>query len=97
MGTSSAPPPLHVLLLLGKAFIVQCCAYGTGSFGPWALTVRFVFRDRWGGFSPITLAGDTIDREEIPLRCRDFMVPGQACWDRAKLLPICPPGTWIVY
>ncbi|KAL4325183.1 hypothetical protein GQ457_11G026720 [Hibiscus cannabinus] len=27
-----------------------------------------LFRDRWGGFSPITLAGDTIDREEIPLR-----------------------------
>ncbi|KAL4348699.1 hypothetical protein GQ457_17G008430 [Hibiscus cannabinus] len=51
-----------------------------------------LFRDRWGGFSPITLAGDTIDREEIPLRCRDFMVPGQACWDRAKLLAHLPPG-----
>ncbi|KAL4324774.1 hypothetical protein GQ457_11G026370 [Hibiscus cannabinus] len=56
-----------------------------------------LFRDRWGGFSPITLAGDTIDREKIPLRCRDFMVPGQACWDRAKLLAHLPPGTWIVY
>ncbi|KAL4281182.1 hypothetical protein GQ457_03G016830 [Hibiscus cannabinus] len=29
-----------------------------------------LFRDRWGGFSPITLDGDAIDREEIPLRCR---------------------------
>ncbi|KAL4323175.1 hypothetical protein GQ457_11G026520 [Hibiscus cannabinus] len=70
MGTSSVPPPLHDHLLLGKAFIVRCCAYGMGSFGPWALTVR----------------------EELPLRCRDFMVPGQACWDRAKLLTILSPG-----
>ncbi|KAL4334433.1 hypothetical protein GQ457_07G006210 [Hibiscus cannabinus] len=46
----------------------------------------------WGGFSPLALDGDTIDREELPLRCRDFMVPGQACWDRAKLLTILPPG-----
>ncbi|KAL4332654.1 hypothetical protein GQ457_07G000040 [Hibiscus cannabinus] len=51
-----------------------------------------LFRDRWGGFSPITLAGDSIDREEIPLRCREFMVPGQARWDRAKLLAHLPPG-----
>ncbi|KAL4339540.1 hypothetical protein GQ457_08G031650 [Hibiscus cannabinus] len=51
-----------------------------------------LFRDRWGGFSPIALDGDTIDREEIPLRCRDFMVPRQACWDRAKLLAHLPPG-----
>ncbi|KAL4368990.1 hypothetical protein GQ457_05G022000 [Hibiscus cannabinus] len=50
-----------------------------------------LFRDRWGGFSPIALDGDTIDREEIPLRCRDFMVPGQACWDRAKVLAHLPP------
>ncbi|KAL4296237.1 hypothetical protein GQ457_12G014260 [Hibiscus cannabinus] len=51
-----------------------------------------LFRDRWAGFSPITLAGDSIDREEIPLRCREFMVPGQARWDHAKLLAHLPPG-----
>ncbi|KAL4324712.1 hypothetical protein GQ457_11G026530 [Hibiscus cannabinus] len=97
MGTSSVPPPLHVPLLLGKTFIVPCCAYGMGSFGPLALTVRFAyFVIAGGGFSPIALGGDTIDREEIPLRCRDFMDPGQACWDRAKLLATLPPGTWIV-
>ncbi|KAL4296377.1 hypothetical protein GQ457_12G000140 [Hibiscus cannabinus] len=61
----------------------------------WTLGVNSqvrLFRDRWGGFSPLALDGDTIDREELPLRCRDFMVPGQACWDRAKLLTILPPG-----
>ncbi|KAL4339545.1 hypothetical protein GQ457_08G031990 [Hibiscus cannabinus] len=51
-----------------------------------------LFRDRWGGFSPIALDGDSVDREEIPLRCREFMVPGHACWDRAKLLARLPPG-----
>ncbi|KAL4332459.1 hypothetical protein GQ457_07G000010 [Hibiscus cannabinus] len=30
--------------------------------------------------------------EEIPLRCREFMVPGQARWDHAKLLAHLPPG-----
>ncbi|KAL4298022.1 hypothetical protein GQ457_12G000080 [Hibiscus cannabinus] len=29
--------------------------------------------------------------EEIPLRCREFMVPGQARWDHAKLLAYLPP------
>ncbi|KAL4368664.1 hypothetical protein GQ457_05G022790 [Hibiscus cannabinus] len=51
-----------------------------------------LFRDRWGGFSPITLAGDSIEREEIPLCCREFMVPRQARWDRTKLLANLPPG-----
>ncbi|KAL4319509.1 hypothetical protein GQ457_18G008310 [Hibiscus cannabinus] len=93
MGTSSAPPPLHVPLLLGKAFIVQCCAYGMGSFGPWALTVRFAyFVIVGGGFCPIALEGDTIDREEIPLRCRDFMDPGPPprLWKILTKLPTIP-------
>ncbi|KAL4364166.1 hypothetical protein GQ457_04G020170 [Hibiscus cannabinus] len=51
-----------------------------------------LFRDRWGGFSPIALDGVSVDREEIPLRCREFMVPGHACWDRTKLLARLPPG-----
>ncbi|KAL4273203.1 hypothetical protein GQ457_13G016180 [Hibiscus cannabinus] len=45
-----------------------------------------------GGFSPITLTGDSIDREEIPLRCHEFMVPGQARWDHSKLLAHLPSG-----
>ncbi|KAL4367966.1 hypothetical protein GQ457_05G022590 [Hibiscus cannabinus] len=40
-----------------------------------------LFRDRWGGFSPGTLVGGSADREEIPLRCCEFMLPGKACWD----------------
>ncbi|KAL4369227.1 hypothetical protein GQ457_05G022040 [Hibiscus cannabinus] len=51
-----------------------------------------MFRDRWGGFSPIALDGDSVDGEEIPLRCREFMVPGHACWDRAKLSARLSPG-----
>ncbi|KAL4369017.1 hypothetical protein GQ457_05G022090 [Hibiscus cannabinus] len=44
-----------------------------------------LYRDRWGGFSPITLARGSSDNEEVPLRCREFMLPGQACWDHSKL------------
>ncbi|KAL4273302.1 hypothetical protein GQ457_13G015880 [Hibiscus cannabinus] len=44
-----------------------------------------LFHDRWEGFSPVTLVGGSANREEIPLRCREFMLPGQACWDRSKL------------
>ncbi|KAL4346671.1 hypothetical protein GQ457_17G008390 [Hibiscus cannabinus] len=44
-----------------------------------------LFRDRWGVFSPVTLVGGSADREEIPLRCREFMLPGQASWDHSKL------------
>ncbi|KAL4302640.1 hypothetical protein GQ457_10G009930 [Hibiscus cannabinus] len=51
-----------------------------------------LFRDRWGGFSLVTLVGGSVDREEIPLRCREFMVPGQARWDRSKLLAHLSPG-----
>ncbi|KAL4319353.1 hypothetical protein GQ457_18G009190 [Hibiscus cannabinus] len=44
-----------------------------------------LFRDRWGGFSPVTLSGGSADNEEIPLRCREFMIPGQPLWDHSKL------------
>ncbi|KAL4347969.1 hypothetical protein GQ457_17G008410 [Hibiscus cannabinus] len=55
-----------------------------------------MFRDRWGGLSPITLARDSIDREEIPLRCK--RIHGSRASPlgimHAKLWPICPrpPG-----
>ncbi|KAL4297881.1 hypothetical protein GQ457_12G014130 [Hibiscus cannabinus] len=45
-----------------------------------------MFRDRWGGFSPVALNDSSTENEELPLRCRDFMVPGQPLWDRSKLL-----------
>ncbi|KAL4341293.1 hypothetical protein GQ457_08G031750 [Hibiscus cannabinus] len=44
-----------------------------------------MFKDRWGGFSPVALNDNSADNEELPLRCRDFMVPGQPLWDRSKL------------
>ncbi|KAL4298068.1 hypothetical protein GQ457_12G013940 [Hibiscus cannabinus] len=44
-----------------------------------------LYRDRWGAFSPITLSGGSSDNEEVPLHCREFMLPGQACWDHSKL------------
>ncbi|KAL4298226.1 hypothetical protein GQ457_12G014210 [Hibiscus cannabinus] len=64
----------HVMLRLRDGFF-------------WTLGVNSqvcLFRDRWGGFSPLALDGDTIDREELPLRCRDFMVP--ISLDRADML-----------
>ncbi|KAL4342607.1 hypothetical protein GQ457_08G031780 [Hibiscus cannabinus] len=36
--------------------------------------------------------GDLLSTEEIPLRCREFMVPGQARWDRTKLMAHLSPG-----
>ncbi|KAL4281807.1 hypothetical protein GQ457_03G016970 [Hibiscus cannabinus] len=42
-------------------------------------------KDRWGGFSPVAITDSSVDDEELPLRCRDFMVPGQPLWDRSKL------------
>ncbi|KAL4283478.1 hypothetical protein GQ457_16G018190 [Hibiscus cannabinus] len=44
-----------------------------------------LFRDRWGGFSSVTLLDASTDNDEVPLRCRDFMIPGQAHWDLSKL------------
>ncbi|KAL4340704.1 hypothetical protein GQ457_08G031900 [Hibiscus cannabinus] len=44
-----------------------------------------MFRDRWGSFSPVTLNDNSADNEELPLRCRDFMVPGQPLKDHSKL------------
>ncbi|KAL4272102.1 hypothetical protein GQ457_13G016060 [Hibiscus cannabinus] len=49
-----------------------------------------MFRDRWGGFSPICLADTSIDNDEVPLRCRDFMLPGLALWDHFMLSTILP-------
>ncbi|KAL4282980.1 hypothetical protein GQ457_16G018030 [Hibiscus cannabinus] len=51
-----------------------------------------LFRDRLGGFSHVTLVGGYVDREEIPLHCREFMVPRQARWDHSKLLAHLSPG-----
>ncbi|KAL4339153.1 hypothetical protein GQ457_08G031640 [Hibiscus cannabinus] len=44
-----------------------------------------MFKDRWGGFFHIALSDSSADNEELPLRCRDFMVPGQPLWDHSKL------------
>ncbi|KAL4280495.1 hypothetical protein GQ457_03G017750 [Hibiscus cannabinus] len=44
-----------------------------------------MFRDRWGGFSPVAITDSSVDDEELPIRCRDFMVLGQPLWDRSKL------------
>ncbi|KAL4317862.1 hypothetical protein GQ457_18G009180 [Hibiscus cannabinus] len=86
MGTCSTPRPLHDPLLLGKAFITHCHAFGMGCIGLCACIARFVcFVIVGGGFSPVTLVGGSADREEIPLRCREFMLPGQDYSDHSKL------------
>ncbi|KAL4279693.1 hypothetical protein GQ457_03G016790 [Hibiscus cannabinus] len=42
--------------------------------------------DSWGGQSPIQFFGDyDDDDDEIPLRCRSFMIPHRPLWDESKV------------
>ncbi|KAK8684255.1 hypothetical protein V6N13_040285 [Hibiscus sabdariffa] len=51
-----------------------------------------MFCDRWGGFSPVALSGSSADNEEIPFRCREFMIPGKPLWNHSKLLARLSPA-----
>ncbi|KAL4325423.1 hypothetical protein GQ457_11G026560 [Hibiscus cannabinus] len=91
----SAPGSLLYRTLRAKYFpdgdLFSASAPARSSFA-WKGLHRSPISRSLGGVSPITLVGNSIEREEIPLRCREFMVPGQARLDRAKLLAQLPPG-----
>ncbi|GMJ10818.1 hypothetical protein like AT4G29090 [Hibiscus trionum] len=44
-----------------------------------------IHRDRWGGSSGLSFFGTYQDNEELPLRCRDFMLRNQNAWDDRKI------------
>ncbi|KAK8555310.1 hypothetical protein V6N12_009458 [Hibiscus sabdariffa] len=75
-----------------KGFHQALSRLGDGFF--WTLGIDSnvrLFCDRWGGFSPISLTDSFADNDEVPLCCRDFMIPGQALWDRSKLSAVLSP------
>ncbi|KAK8676431.1 hypothetical protein V6N13_142005 [Hibiscus sabdariffa] len=76
-----------------KGFHQTLSHLGDGFF--WTLGVDSnvrLFRDRWGGFSPVSLTDSSADIDEVPLRCRDFMLAGQALWDHSKLAAVLSPS-----
>ncbi|KAK8684253.1 hypothetical protein V6N13_040283 [Hibiscus sabdariffa] len=82
---------LHASALARSTFAWKCLHHAMSRLRDgfyWTLGIGsqvHLFRYRWGGFSPVTLVGGSADNEEIPLRCREFMIPGQAYWHHSKL------------